>query len=141
MVGARPFGSADRAPTVPFDEVRNMALIAQPDTVARSVSGPKPSGSTKRVASARSALLFLAPFGVLFVAMMLAPIGYSLYQSLFELQRSGLGLTEPTTVFAGLDHYVAVLQDGEFWASVRRVFTLGLVQVPVMLGLALTLAQ
>jgi multiple sugar transport system permease protein len=117
-----------------------MALIAHRDKVPLPVLGPERNGPAKRAGRSRSPLLFLAPFGLMFVAVMLAPIGYALYQSLFELHRSGLGLTQPTTVFAGLGNYATALQDGEFWSSVRRVFTLGVVQVPLMLGLALVLA-
>ncbi|KOG34592.1 ABC transporter permease [Streptomyces resistomycificus] len=88
----------------------------------------------------RSALLFLAPFGLLFTAMLLAPIGYAVYQSFFRTNRSGLGLGPSTTVFAGFDNYLTALHDSRFMSSFLRVFTLGIVQVPVMLGLALLLA-
>jgi multiple sugar transport system permease protein len=83
---------------------------------------------------------FLLPFGLLFAATMVAPIFYALYQSFFKLQRSGLGFTAPTTVFAGLSNYLTALQDHEFVSSIRRVLLLGIVQVPVMLMLALALA-
>ncbi|MFJ8048317.1 carbohydrate ABC transporter permease [Streptomyces luteogriseus] len=85
-------------------------------------------------------MLFLAPFGLLFTAMLLAPICYAVYQSFFKTNRSGLGLGPSTTVFAGLDNYVTALHDSRFMSSFLRVFTLGVVQVPVMLGLALLLA-
>ncbi|WP_338682848.1 MULTISPECIES: sugar ABC transporter permease [Streptomyces] len=85
-------------------------------------------------------MLFLAPFGLLFTAMLLAPIGYAVYQSFFRTRRSGLGLGPSTTVFAGFDNYVTALHDSRFMSSFLRVFTLGIVQVPVMLGLALLLA-
>ncbi len=116
-----------------------MAVTTPGDKLARAVAGP----TARRVPGrrhTRSAVLFLAPFGVLFTAMMLAPIGYALYQSFFKLERSGLGLAPPTTVFAGLDNYVTALHDSRFMSSFLRIFVLGTVQVPVMLGLALLLA-
>jgi multiple sugar transport system permease protein len=88
----------------------------------------------------RTALLFLAPFAVLFLAVYVAPIGYTAEQSLFKLHHSGLGLTAPTKVFAGLGNYADVFRDAAFRASLARVLFIGIVQVPVMLGLALALA-
>ncbi|TYC21301.1 sugar ABC transporter permease [Micromonospora sp. MP36] len=77
---------------------------------------------------------------MLFVAVFVIPIGYAVYQSLFRVRRSGLGLGPPETVFAGLDNYTRVFADNSFLTSVGRVVVFGLVQVPVMLGLALLLA-
>lgn len=57
-----------------------------------------------------------------------------------KLHRSGLGLSQPTEVFAGLSNYTTALHDKKFLMSILRVLLLGLVQVPVMLGLALLLA-
>ncbi|MFG1819378.1 carbohydrate ABC transporter permease [Kribbella sp. NPDC049174] len=88
----------------------------------------------------RTAGLLLAPFTVFFVAVFVIPIGYALYQSVFRLQRSGLGLGPPKTVFVGLGNYARVFADSAFVAGVGRTAVFGLVQVPVMLGLALVLA-
>jgi multiple sugar transport system permease protein len=65
---------------------------------------------------------------------------YTIYQSLFRFQRSGLGLTGTTVGFGGLSNYVNVLSDPKFYSSVGRVLLYGIVQVPVMLILALVLA-
>ncbi|MDH6117892.1 sugar ABC transporter permease [Kitasatospora sp. GAS204B] len=88
----------------------------------------------------RPVALFLAPFLVPFAAFYLAPIGYTLYQSLFRMHRSGLGLTAPTQVFAGLSNYATALGDADFRGSLLRVLLIGLVQVPLMLLIALGLA-
>lgn len=88
----------------------------------------------------RAAGVLLAPFAVLFLAVFVVPIGYAVYQSLFRVQRSGLGLEPPKTVFAGLDNYTRVLADDSFLTGVGRVLAFGVVQVPIMLGLALLLA-
>jgi multiple sugar transport system permease protein len=77
---------------------------------------------------------------VLFAAMYLAPIVYAAVSSLFTVHRSGLGLTAPAKVFDPLGNYVRALHDGAFTSSLARVALFGLVQVPVMLGLALALA-
>lgn len=84
--------------------------------------------------------LFLLPFGLFFLLFFLVPIFYALYQSLFTTHRSGLGLGAPTTVFSGLDNYSAVFHDTKFFNGVGHVLLFGIVQVPIMLGLALLLA-
>ncbi|MGV8883708.1 MAG: carbohydrate ABC transporter permease [Rhodoglobus sp.] len=86
-----------------------------------------------------SVLLFVAPFAVLFTAFYLVPIGYAIYQSLLVVKREGtFGKAE--LVFGGLAQYAIVFQDEAFWQSVLRVLSFGVVQVPVMLGLALLFA-
>ncbi|MEH0542506.1 sugar ABC transporter permease [Streptomyces sp. B21-105] len=116
-----------------------MATRTPGDALAHPIAGSAAKRSPGR-GHTRSAVLFLAPFGLLFTAMLLAPIGYAVYQSFFRTRRSGLGLGPSTTVFAGFDNYVTALHDSRFMSSFLRVFTLGIVQVPVMLGLALLLA-
>ncbi|MEU5045426.1 carbohydrate ABC transporter permease [Streptomyces griseorubiginosus] len=101
-----------------------------------------PAGRPRR-AGRRSALTasgFLAPFAVLFVTMMLAPIGYALYQSFFTVRRAGLFGGAQSTEFTGLSNYADAFGDHDFVASIVRVALLGCVQVPFMLGLALLLA-
>lgn len=84
--------------------------------------------------------LFLLPFGLLFLLFFIAPIFYALYESLFRSQRSGLGLGAPTIVYNGLSNYLQVIHDPDFYTGVGRVLLYGIVQVPIMLGLALLLA-
>ena len=84
--------------------------------------------------------LFLLPFGIFFLLFFVVPIFYALYQSFFTIQRSGLGLSAPTTIFAGLSNYHDALFDTNFFSGIGRVLLFGVVQVPVMLGLALLLA-
>jgi multiple sugar transport system permease protein len=82
-----------------------------------------------------------APFGLLFAAFFLAPIGYALYQSLVEVERSGpLGLGGQRTVFAGLGNYADALANDAFVASAGRILLFAAIQVPVMIGLATVLA-
>lgn len=94
----------------------------------------------RRIRELRRAAPFVLPFLLLFVIVYLVPTGYSVGQSFFAVQRSGLGLGGAETVFAGLDNYVRVFQDGDFLASLGRVAFVGVIQVPVMLGIALVLA-
>ncbi|MDH6139887.1 MULTISPECIES: carbohydrate ABC transporter permease [Kitasatospora] len=104
-------------------------------------TGGKPARPTRRARrQARTVALFLTPFLVLFAAMYLAPIGYTVYQSLYRMHRSGLGLSAPTQSFAGLANYATALGDKDFRGSLLRVLLIGVVQVPLMLLLALALA-
>lgn len=76
----------------------------------------------------------MGPFVAVFALTFLAPIGYSLYLSLFREQLIG------GTSFVGLDNYQQALTDAQFWEGVGRVGLFLLVQVPVMLGIALLVA-
>jgi multiple sugar transport system permease protein len=88
---------------------------------------------------AGSVAIFVAPFGLLFLAFYIAPIGYAVYQSLLVVEREGT-FGAPHLVFGGLQQYALVFQNEEFWSSVLRVLAFGVVQVPIMLILALVFA-
>jgi multiple sugar transport system permease protein len=77
---------------------------------------------------------FVGPFMVVFALVFLAPIGYSIYLSLFQTRLIG------GTSFVGLDNYKATLTDPQFWSAFERVALFLAVQVPIMLFLALLLA-
>jgi multiple sugar transport system permease protein len=77
---------------------------------------------------------FVGPFVAVFALVFLAPIGYSIYLSLFQDKLIG------GNTFVGLDNYQQALQDDQFWAGVTRVGLFLAVQVPIMLGIALLVA-
>lgn len=83
---------------------------------------------------------FVAPFLTIFFVFQLIPVAYAIWQSLHAVSRSGLGIGAATTRFVGLANYAQALQDQEFIASIFRMLLFGIVQVPIMLGLALLLA-
>ncbi len=78
--------------------------------------------------------LFLVPFLVLFAFFFILPLGYALGISLFADRLVG------GSVFIGIQNYLQVLHDGNFWEGIRHTVLLLLVQVPIMLGLALIFA-
>jgi multiple sugar transport system permease protein len=90
----------------------------------------------RREASRRAAVgyLFVAPFLVIFVAMLVVPLVYAGYLSLFREQLIG------GTSFAGLDNYTRAFGDERLWQGVARVGMFFLIQVPIMLVLALAFA-
>jgi multiple sugar transport system permease protein len=69
-----------------------------------------------------------------FVFVFIAPLLYALYLSVFQNRLIG------GNSFVGLDNYVAVLSDPQFWDGFGRVVLFLLVQVPVMLLLSLVAA-
>ncbi|MES4902256.1 MULTISPECIES: sugar ABC transporter permease [unclassified Streptomyces] len=89
----------------------------------------------------KMAWAFVIPFLAFFVVFHLVPVFYALWQSFHGVEKSGgLGFDTPHVIFVGLDNYTQALTDPAFLESVGRVLLYGLVQVPVMLGLALVMA-
>ncbi|MDN0195496.1 sugar ABC transporter permease [Streptomyces sp. S.PNR 29] len=88
----------------------------------------KLSGRTRHKAMG---LLLVTPFGLLFAAFLVAPLAYAFWLSL------------RTSTLVGGDHfswfanYQQTFTDPHFLSGVRRVVLFGVVQIPVMLGLAL----
>lgn len=78
--------------------------------------------------------LFLAPFMLLFAAMLILPLLYALDLSLFRdtLARG--------TIYVGLANYTDILGDPGLWEGLGHVLLFGVVQIPIMLGLGLALA-
>jgi multiple sugar transport system permease protein len=96
----------------------------------------------KRTAPRVAPYAFVTPAVVLYVLVLLVPIGYTLYLSVEKTQVSGLGLGTGARrqVFAGFSNYASALTDAPFLSSLLRVVIYSLILVPVMLGLALLFA-
>ena len=108
--------------------------------VTRGGRAGRPAKPARRHTPHKGAIaIFAGPFGVLFLLFYLIPIGYAVWQSLLVVQRDGTYGT-PEEVFGGLTQYALVFQNAPFWESVGRVLVFGVVQVPIMLGLALLFA-
>jgi multiple sugar transport system permease protein len=99
-----------------------------------SQAPPKRRTSPTKRKQYRAAYLFLLPFFIVFITMLVIPLVYAGYLSLFQSKLIG-GET-----FAGLANYVRALTDPEFLAGLGRVALFFVVQVPIMLGLALFFA-
>jgi multiple sugar transport system permease protein len=90
-------------------------------------------------ATTRAAWLLLSPFLLGFAVFYVVPIVVALFESFSTVKRTST-YGPVTEVFAGIDNYVAALTDTGFTASIGRVLLFGVVQIPIMLGLALVLA-
>jgi multiple sugar transport system permease protein len=102
--------------------------------LAATASAPPPRRRRARSRSEWKGLAFVAPFLVVFLLVFIAPVAYSIYLSLFREQLVG------GTAFVGVDNYVALFEDAQFWESFGRVVLFLVVQVPIMLALALVAA-
>ncbi len=74
------------------------------------------------------------PFMALYMLFYFISTGYAVYLSFFR-QR---GLNPP--VFVGWQNFTQALSDSQFLASLEQIARFGLLQIPIMLGLALIFA-
>jgi len=100
-------------------------------TAADAARDPAPEPKRRRT---WAGLAFIAPFGALFALVFIVPILYAAYLSFFQQRLLG------GDTFVGLDNYVKLFQDPQFWDGVGRVFRFTLIQVPIMLFFAMALA-
>ncbi|MEU6057636.1 sugar ABC transporter permease [Streptomyces sp. NPDC047097] len=84
--------------------------------------------------------MLLAPFFVLFAVVMVLPIGYALWLSLFTEKQSGLGFGGTETVFSGLGNYTTALGDAAFREGFLVLLGYCLVYIPLLLAGGLGLA-
>src|SRR3954470_15360098 len=108
-----------------------MTTLAQPTTQQRPERPARPRPRARRSWVGWG---FIGPFMAVFVLVFLAPIGYSIYLSLYRNQLIG------GNAFVGLQNYTTAFQDPHFWSAVARVGLFLVVQVPIMLGAALLVA-
>ncbi len=78
----------------------------------------------------RKGFWFVAPFLAAFLVLMIAPLGYAVYLSLYTTRIIG------GTVFTGAANYTQTLESGQFWSGVIRVIIFAAIQIPVMLAVA-----
>ena len=77
---------------------------------------------------------FVGPFMLVFALVLIAPLLYAIYLSLFRDSLIG------GTHFVGLENYATAIVDPKFWDATGRVVLFLCVQVPIMLALALLAA-
>jgi multiple sugar transport system permease protein len=113
--------------------------MKRPEIVPASPSGGGPDqrgvvARRKRLRQIGIPYMFLLPFLILFALFLVLPLAYAFGISIFEERLVG------GSTFVGAENYLRALQDGLFWAGIRRMVTFGVFQIPVMLGLALVFA-
>lgn len=101
-------------------------------TSRRSREQRRPSPQRRKLIITAYALI--TPFIVVFIAMVIAPLVYAGFLSLFQTRLIG------GEQFVGLANFGKALTDPVFLTGVGRVTVFLLIQVPIMLGLALFFA-
>ncbi|MEU4426543.1 sugar ABC transporter permease [Actinoplanes sp. NPDC024001] len=112
-----------------------MTQVQTKPAAAPAAAGPAQRRPLFRSArEATTGWLFVLPFAILLIAFLLLPLAYAFKISLY---RSTLIEGE---VFAFLDNYKQAIDDPLVREGVVRVLIFGLIQTPVMIGLALLAA-
>lgn len=103
-------------------------------TTPSLIAAPRAATKPRRNRPSWTGWGFVAPFMVVFLFALVAPVVYSIFLSLFQDKLIG------GNSFVGLANYGNVIVDPKFWNALGRVVLFLLVQVPIMLGLALVAA-
>jgi multiple sugar transport system permease protein len=82
----------------------------------------------------RTGWLFVAPFALVFVALLILPLAYAFYLSLYS---KGLATG---VIFAGVKNYVTAFTDSSFLKGVWFVVRFALVLIPIQMVISLALA-
>jgi multiple sugar transport system permease protein len=88
----------------------------------------------QRILSRVVPYVFVAPFTLLFLCFLIAPLVYALGLSLFRDTMIG------GRRFVGLDNYLQVVLDPDFWGGIYNMVLFGIIQIPIMLALSLAFA-
>ncbi|WP_345620058.1 sugar ABC transporter permease, partial [Streptomyces ziwulingensis] len=107
-----------------------------PRTPRRSTPARNASERARR----RAAAAYIVPFLVLFALVMVAPIGYALWTSLFKEESAGLGFGGTESVFVGLGNYTDALGDPALRDAFLHIAAYVALYVPLMTCAALLLA-
>jgi multiple sugar transport system permease protein len=82
--------------------------------------------------------VFVAPFSVFFVVVFIAPLAYAIWLSFFQ-PKMVWGVSQGEQ-FVGLENYLKLFADPNFWSGVIGVSLFLLIQVPIMLVISMFLA-
>jgi multiple sugar transport system permease protein len=104
--------------------------------VTPSATTKKPVSRSAKLIERRSRFgwIFIAPFALVFVVFLVAPLGYAFYLSLYTK-----GLATGTT-FAGIDNYIKAFTDPSFLKGIWFVIRFSVVLIPVQMIVSLAAA-
>lgn len=120
-----------------------MTASASASASATSTAGKAPPipATGRRPGHGWAPWVLLAPFLLLFLLTFVLPIIIAIGNSFTLVTRSGVfGEEGVVTTFAGFANYAQALANGNFIASIGRMFLFGVVQVTVMIAAATVLA-
>ncbi|MEU1319407.1 carbohydrate ABC transporter permease [Streptomyces tibetensis] len=123
--------------TLPGRSDNDQQSTARPERSAERRHSPRRGKARGR--QARAAWILAAPFLALFATFMLLPLVWSLLISLTDT--SSADLRTPLNVsFIGLDNYVRLFQDDQFFTALRNTAVFVLVALPLTLAAGLAAA-
>jgi len=99
-----------------------------------SIVARRRSSAAARRRHSLTGWLFVAPFGVVFLVFLIAPLAYAFYLSLFNKALIG------GTKFVLFDNYVKAFTDQSFLDGVWFVFRFAVVLIPVQMIISLVIA-
>jgi multiple sugar transport system permease protein len=113
-----------------------VTTTSPPGAVAGRVKQRKGASGSERMLArrGRTGWVFIAPFAVVFVVFLVAPLAYAFYLSLFTK-----GLATGTT-FSGIDNYVKAFTDPSFLNGIWFVIRFSIVLIPVQMAVSLVAA-
>jgi multiple sugar transport system permease protein len=104
--------------------------------MTEAVLGKRPSGRLPISHDEWTAYAFLAPVAAVLLMVAVFPIVYSLYISFYSIR-----LTRPRSQpFVGIDNYIQILTNEEFWLSVGRTTTFSVISVVAICAIGLAVA-
>jgi multiple sugar transport system permease protein len=117
-----------------------LAVAGTETTVATPTQESADEATTARTqrmpGHGRPALMFLAPFLVLYLLFIIGPALYGLVMSFFDTSLVKPGLGE----FAGLDNYAEALSSGDFWSALWHTLWFTILTTPPLVVLGLLFA-
>jgi len=108
-----------------------MTLTTATPNVTTSPPRPRRSGARRRNTTG---WMFVGPFAIVFLALLITPLMYALYLSLF--QKSLIGGTR----FVGVGNYLKAFSDPSFLDGVWFVISFSLVLIPLQMAVSLAIA-
>lgn len=91
----------------------------------------------KQKSERAAAYAFTFPAMILLIAFLVIPMCYTIYYSLFHYH-----VIRPDHMrFAGLENYVKLFNDGNFWKSLKNTLYFSIIVVPLQCAMALGLAM
>jgi multiple sugar transport system permease protein len=109
-----------------------MGEVARPASLSESAARVRPR--RRPLGRVFVPFFFLAPFLVLFALFLIAPLAYALRMGLYADRLVG------GSVYVGSQNFARAIHDGFFHEGLRHMALFGIVQIPVMIGLALLFA-
>ncbi|MDE1994643.1 MAG: sugar ABC transporter permease [Rhizobiaceae bacterium] len=98
------------------------------------MAGPRPKKRRNLIGKGVAPYLFLAPFALLFLAFLIAPMVYAFNLAIYRTT------VVAGTKFVGADNFIRALGDPKFWQGVVVLLKFAVIQIPGMVAVALLIA-